>query len=383
MGVRFRGDFLFIHSSVTACWKSAILTTVMASVCCAQSLRQEAETAGLLMGTAVRPSQLSETAYASTLAREFNMVEAEDAMKWWVLRPDRATYDFRQGDELVRFAEARGMKVRGHCLVWGRSNPDWLTQGHFTTRQLSRLLHDHIARVMRHYRGRVFAWDVVNEALDENGEVRDSLWHNQPGIGLPEKGTAYIEQAFRWAHQADPQALLFYNEAEGEGLNRKSDAIYAMIKDFKRRGVPVDGVGLQMHIPALDADLTAIAADLAANIARLTALGVQVHITELDVSLPLDSNGLPRAEDLTRQAEVYRSIVRACLNSPGCTAIQTWGFTDKYSWIGSHSHGARGHALPFDRTYQPKSAYRAVWEELSAGRPASGSRRSDSRMNPH
>jgi endo-1,4-beta-xylanase len=349
------------------CWRIAILAGAMASVCCAQSLRQEAEHAGLLIGTAVRPSQLSEAAYASTLAREFSMVEAEDAMKWRALRPDRATYDFRQGDEVVRFAAAHQMKVRGHCLVWGRDNPDWLTQSHYTTRQLSRLLHEHITRVMKHHAGQVFAWDVVNEALDENGSVRDSLWYNQPGIGLSGKGTAYIERVFRWAHRADPHALLFYNEAEGEGMNRKSDAIYAMVKDFKRRGVPIDGVGLQMHVPTLDKD-TFSTSNLSSNIARLTALGLQVHITELDVSLPLNSGGGPRAEDLTRQAAVYRSIVRACLNNAGCTAIQIWGFTDKYSWIGSHSRGARGQALPFDRAYQPKSAYRAILEELSAGR---------------
>jgi endo-1,4-beta-xylanase len=357
-------------------WWAFVLVAGLASVCCAQSMRQQAESAGLLISTAVRPSQLSETAYASTLAREFSMVEAEDAMKWWVLRPDRATYDFRQGDDLVRFAEAHQMKVRGHCLVWGRDNPDWLTKGHFTTRQLSRLLHQHITRVVKHYAGQVFAWDVVNEALDENGDLRNSLWYNQPGIGLSENGTAYIEQAFRWAHKADPHALLFYNEAEGEGLNRKSDAIYAMVKDFKRRDVPIDGVGLQMHIPRLEADIPALAAEISSNIARLTALGLQVHVTELDVSLPLDSEGRPRPDDLTRQAEVYRSIVRACLNSAGCTAIQTWGFTDKYSWIGSHSHGARGHALLFDRAYQPKPAYGAILEELSAGRSShSGSAR--------
>ena len=217
---------------------------------------------------------------------------------------------------------------------------------------------------MKAYAGQVFAWDVINEALDENGNVRDSLWYDQPGIGFSRHRNAYIEQVFRWAHEADPKALLFYNEAEGEGLNRKSDAIYAMIKDFRSRGVPIHGVGLQMHISLLDADIPAIAA----NIARLTALGVQVHFTELDVSLPLDSSGRVRAEDLTHQAEIYRGIVRACLNSPGCTAIQTWGFTDKYSWIGSHSHGARGQALPFDRAYQPKAAYRAVLEEMLAGR---------------
>ncbi len=334
----------------------------------AQSLRQAGDHDGVLIGTAVRPSQLSETAYASTLAREFNMVEAEDAMKWWVLRPDRATYNFRQGDELVRFAEAHQMKVRGHCLVWGRANPDWLAQGHPTVRQLSRLLHEHITRVMTHYSGQVFAWDVVNEALDENGNVRDSIWYNQPGIGHSGKGTAYIEKVFRWAHKADPHALLFYNEAEGEGLNRKSDAIYAMVRDFRRRGVPIDGVGLQMHVPVLEADIASIADNVSANIARLTALGVQVHITELDVSLRLEPDGVVRAADGAGQEDVYRGIVRACLNSSGCTAIQTWGFTDKYSWIGSHSHHTRGAALPFDKAYQPKPAYRAIWEELSAGR---------------
>jgi endo-1,4-beta-xylanase len=332
----------------------------------APSLRQAAERAGLTVGTAVRAAQLSEPAYASTLEREFNMVQPEDAMKWWVLRPDASTFDFRQGDEIVRFAHAHQMKVRGHCLVWGRQNPPWLEHGHFTPAELSRLLRKHIQTVMSHYAGRVFAWDVINEALDENGNVRDSIWYDQPGIGLARKGTAYIEQVFRWAHRVDPQAMLFFNDAEGEELNRKSDAIYSMVRDFKRRRVPIDGVGLQMHIRKLDVDV----ASLAANIARLTALGIQVHITELDVSLPLDSRGdLLHADDLLRQAEIYRGVVKACLSNPGCTAVQTWGFTDKYSWIGSSSHGTRGWALPFDRTYKPKPAYEAIRDQLIAGRP--------------
>ena len=318
------------------------------------------------MGTAVRSTQLSEPAYAATLVREFNMVEPEDAMKWWVLRPNQKSFDFRQGDELVSLALAHGMKVRGHCLVWGRNNPDWLTQAHFTTQQLSQVLHEHIRRTMQHYAGQVFAWDVVNEALDENGNLRDSIWYNQPGIGFSARKSKYIEQLFRWAHKADPKALLFYNEAEGEGLNRKSDAVYALVRDFRKRGVPIHGVGLQMHVPMLDANMQ----QLAANIARLTALGVQVHITELDVSLPVDSAGRANEDDLNQQANIYRGILRACLNSAGCTAIQTWGFTDKYSWIGSHSHHERGQALPFDRTYRPKAAYRAVLEELVTGRNA-------------
>jgi len=328
------------------------------------TLRQAAGRAGLLIGTAVRPTLFPEAAYSTTLAREFNMVEAEDAMKWWVVRHDPDSFDFREADDVVRFAQAHGMKVRGHCLVWDHNHPDWLAHGQFTPSQLSQLLRDHIDRVMKRYAGQVFAWDVVNEAMDEKGKLRDSIWYNQPGIGLADRGTAYLEQVFRWAREADPHALLFYNEAEGEMLNRKSDAIYEMLKDFKHRGVPIDGVGLQLHVPSLELDPAA----LAANIARLTALGLEVHITELDVSLPVDSEGLARPDDLFRQSQVYREVIHACLQNPGCTAVQTWGFTDNYSWIGGHSHGTRGRALLFDKTYQKKPAYDAVLQELSTGR---------------
>jgi|SRR5579863_426841 len=345
-------------------WRIAILLAVAGAQTSPISLREAADRCGLLVGTAVRPGQFAEAAYAQTLAREYNLVEPEDAMKWWVVRQSADSFNFQQGDEVVRFAQAHGMKVRGHCLVWDRSNPDWLTQGNFTPAQMSDLLRQHITTVMRHYAGQVFAWDVVNEALDEFGEPKNSPWYNQPGIGLSHAGTAYIEQAFRWAREADPQALLFYNEAEGEKLNRKSDAIYAMAADFKRRGVPLDGLGMQMHLSDFDIDVSA----LAKNIARLTALGLQVHITELDVALPVDATGAATAEHLLRQAEVYRKVVRACLDNPGCTAIQTWGFTDKYSWIGSHSRHTQGNALPFTRTYDAKAAYAALLREISSGR---------------
>jgi endo-1,4-beta-xylanase len=340
------------------------LILFLAATAATPSLREVADHAHLLVGAAVRPSLFSEAPYSATLSREFNMVEPEDAMKWWMVRAHADTFDFREGDEVVRFAQAHDMKVRGHCLVWDHNNPEWLTHNHYTPHQLFQVLEEHVATEVKHYAGQVFAWDVVNEALDENGHLRDSPWYDQPGIGLSDKGTAYIEQAFRWAREADPHALLFYNDNGGEGLNRKSDAIYAMVKDFKQRGVPIDGIGLQMHVPNLELDTDAIAV----NIARLTALGVQVHITELDVSLPVNSDGVAAKQDLQRQAEIYRGVARACLQSRGCTAIQTWGFTDKYSWIGSHSHGTRGAALPFDRTYKPKPAYDAMFEEISKGR---------------
>jgi len=331
----------------------------------AQSLRQEADRIGILFGAAVNHRYLDQPAYTETLAREFNMIEAEDAMKWTATRPDANTFDFTAGDALVAFAQAHNMKVRGHNLLWGIHNPKWLDDAHYTPEQLSALMQQHITRVVEHYRGKVFAWDVVNEAFGEFGEVRDSIWYNKPGIGLAGKGAAYVEQAFRWAHAADPQALLFYNEAGADEINRKSDAMFAMVKDFKRRGVPIDGVGLQMHIfdPYVDAK------SVAANMKRFVKLGVQVHITEMDVALPVDSAGnLRDPNDLARQAQIYRWAATACLRQRGCTAFQTWGFTDKYSWIPRYTHGTKGDALILDREYLPKPSYEALHEVFAAQR---------------
>jgi endo-1,4-beta-xylanase len=327
------------------------------------SLREAAQGAGMLIGAAVRPAQLSEEAYAATLAREFNMVEPEDALKWEVVHPKGESFDFSQADKVVDFAIQHGMKVRGHTLVWHRQNPKWLTEEKYTSGELAEILEKHIKTVVGHYRGKIFAWDVVNEAFDElrPGTLRSTIWRDQPGIGI---AYSYIERCFRWAHEADPQALLFYNEAEADEVNPKSDAIYAMVRDFRQRGVPIDGVGLQMHIANLHADV----ASISANIGRFAALGVQVHITEMDVALPVDAGGKARAEDLERQAAIYREIADACLSHRGCTAIQTWGFTDKYSWIGSHSKHTQGAALPFDRDYRAKPAYAALREALEKTR---------------
>jgi len=323
----------------------------------AQSLRKEAQRLGLLVGTAVDPARFSEPLYAEMLASQFNMVEPENAMKWRAAEPARGQFNFTTGDQVVEFAEAHQMKVRGHNLLWGIFNPAWLTEGHFTPDELRSIMKNHIITVVSHYRGKVFAWDVVNEAFDRNGQLKHTLWYDRPGIGLAGQGTAYIAQAFRWAHQADPQALLFYNDYAAEGLNAKSDAIYAMVKDFKRRHVPIDGVGLQMHLM----DLDQIPTSVADNIARLAALGVQVHITEMDVALPIDASGKPlHRADLSRQAKIYGEMATICAEQPGCTAFQTWGFTDKYSWIPHYTKGKKGDALLFDANYRPKPAYRAV-----------------------
>jgi endo-1,4-beta-xylanase len=327
----------------------------------AQTLREKASNAGILIGAAVNVHYLSEAAYTSTLSHEFNLLEPEDAMKWEALRPSETTFDFGDADRIVEFAQAHYMKVRGHNLVWGTHNPEWLTHGGYTSQKLSTLLHNHIRQVVGHFRGKIFAWDVVNEAFDENGKFRNSIWYDRPGIAAG-ASSAYIAQAFRWAHEADSDALLFYNDAEDEELNPKSDAIYTMMKDFRQRGVPIDGVGFQMHIFTLAPNYTSIAN----NFARFEKLGIQIHITEMDVALPVQKDGMvTNPADLERQATVYRRIVKICLQTPACTAVQTWGLTDKYSWLGWATHKTKGAGLLFDHQYHPKPAYKALEEVLS------------------
>lgn len=294
----------------------------------------------VVIGTAVDPAFLNEPGYAETISREFNMVEAENSMKWETIHPAKDVYDFREGDAIVKFAEQNGMVVRGHCLLWNLHVPEWLA----SESKINQVLHDHIDAVVGHYRGRVFAWDVVNEAFSNDGSLKASRWYDG------ETGTAYIARAFEWAHKADPSAKLFYNDFDAEVLNVKSDAIFAMFQDFKRRGIPIHGIGFQTH---LNVDGLSIES-FKANMARFAALGVEIHITELEVSVSKKS--------FPRQAAIYRAVVGACIAERACTAVQVWGFTDKHSWIKA------GNGLLFDGDYKRKPAYAAVGQALSVAR---------------
>jgi endo-1,4-beta-xylanase len=329
-------------------------TLLLAIPLSGQSLRSLADARGIKIGAAVAPSHFSEPAYAATLAREFNQVEPENAMKFGPIHPGPKSYNFDPADAIVEFAQARKMAVRGHTLVWHNQVAAWVKSGNYTPEQLSAILQEHINTVVGRYAGKVYAWDVVNEAFESDGTIRKTIWSESPG---------YIEQALRWAHSADPKALLFYNDFSAEVINRKSDAIYKMAQDFKARGVPLDGIGLQMHVGLRPGALDSISA----NIRRLTDLGLQVQITELDVKLPVDASGVATPEAVEAQAKVYHDIVALCVKNPKCTAIQIWGFTDKYSWIPGSSKGF-GAALPFDANYQPKPAYKAIEEALQSAR---------------
>jgi endo-1,4-beta-xylanase len=312
------------------------------------TLRTLAQARDMRVGAAVAVGPLrGDRNYAEILKREFNMVTAENAMKIEDLHPTKDRYDFRDADAIVAFAQANQMQIRGHTLVWYKDLPAWIRARTYSRDEMLVILRDHIMTVVSHYKGKVVAWDVVNEAFDDNGSLRDSIW-------LRTIGPEYIELAFRWAHEADPNVLLFYNDYGSEGLGPKSDAIYTLLGDFVKRGVPVHGVGLQMH---LSLATPPNAADVAVNIDRLAALGLTVHITELDVDMQGASGSME--EKLTAQARVYRDMATVCLNFSACKAIVTWGVTDRFSWIPG------GTPLLFDRAYRPKPAYYALMEALA------------------
>jgi endo-1,4-beta-xylanase len=342
---------------------AAVLACAMPAAA-ADTLRNLARSAGIRIGAAVDVAVLnSDASYARLLAREFNLVTPENAMKFSVVHPQRDRFDFVQADAMVAFAEAHDMQVNGHVLVWDHQLPDWLTQGNFSPDELKTILHAHIQTLVTRYRGRVASWDVAAEAVGEDGQLRETFWSR--GIG-PD----YLALAFRWAHEADPQARLRYNDYGGEGAGAKADGIYNLMAALRGKGLPIHGVGLQMHTSLRDAPR---AGDVRFNMLRLAALGLETPITEMDVSLPMPAS---RA-DLRAQAALYRDVLQTCLAAPRCHSFSTWGATDRYSWIPEYFPG-QGAALLFDADYRAKSAYyslRRILRTAASGNAKNASRR--------
>lgn len=303
----------------------------------------------IYMGAAIRPEYLDNAKYAETLVKyKFDSLTAENDMKFNRLEPNRGQFTWEGSDKLVAFAQANNMRVRGHTLVWHVEAPNWVNS--LSGTEASAALENHIKTVVGRYKGKIAQWDVVNEALNDDGTLRDTIWRQKIGDD-------YVAKAFQWAREADPNVELYYNEygaesreLDGDGNTAravKSDAVLAMVKDFKARGIPIDGVGHQTHSsgpypgrgPAIEA-----------NIRRLAEAGVKSEITELDAVDIGDDTG---------QANRYKEIAEACKNSGACTGVTTWGLDDGTSWL-----GADRRPLMFDTSYNPKPSYTALIQVL-------------------
>jgi endo-1,4-beta-xylanase len=321
------------------------------------TLRAASLGCGFSIGASADPGWLrTDAEYARILSSQFDMLTPENVMKAGPIHPERDRFEFAPADALVNFAQRHEMRVHGHALVWHNQLPGWLLDRSWTPDEWQCHLESHIRTVVGHFRGNIAAWDVVNEAVADDGSLRDTPW-------LRGLGPAYLESAFRIAHEEDPSARLFYNDYGAEGLGAKSDSVFHLLQRLLDKGIPVRGVGLQMHVtPEEHPPLH----ELAANMERLGRLGLEVHITEMDVRLRQPAD----AKALERQAKLYADVLDVCLGAAHCTALVQWGVADRHSWIPGYFPGW-GQALVFDEEYRPKPAHQALLERLVAG----GSRR--------
>jgi endo-1,4-beta-xylanase len=310
-----------------------------------QPLRALAKARGLEIGTAVRGDHAKRNrAYRQTIAAQFSTVTPENEMKWDAVQPEPGEFAFGPADDIVDRAREAKQKIRGHTLVWHFQLPGWVRK--LGPRDLESAMREHIAQVVRHFRGEVGVWDVVNEPISDRGGLRPSVFMRRLGQG-------YIALAFRLAHEADPDAKLYLNEIGADGINAKSNRLYEVVAALKRDGVPIDGVGFQSH-----ANLDGLPGDFVANLQRFAALGLDIAITEADVGVPLPPDG----QKLERQAGIYDQIVKACL-TVSCKSLTFWGFTDSRSWISETQPGMGAATLLTDKL-QPKPAFGAVQRAL-------------------
>jgi endo-1,4-beta-xylanase len=295
-------------------------------------------------GTSGRLLSSSEPLYAERFKAHFDGMTPEFELKMVGLQPRQGEFTFDAADRLVDGTLALGKGVRGHTLVWHRSLPTWVTGRGWSRDALADVLVTHIRTVAAHYRGRISDWDVVNEALNDDGTWRETIWYQV-------LGEDYVELAFRTAHEAAPEALLYLNDYNAEQINAKSTALLALVKRLRAKGVPIHGMGFQAHVSI---NYNPTREQLRDNLARFEAAGLLTQVTELDVRTA-NAPGLSVQQRLDRQAEIYGAATLACLDSPGCVRVTTWGISDKFA-----TDGATELPLLFDAQYAPKPALSAV-----------------------
>ncbi|KAF1936699.1 glycoside hydrolase [Clathrospora elynae] len=329
----------------------------------APGLGDLAKKAGLkYFGTAVDNVVLDNEKYTSIAFNysEFNQITPANGQKWMYIEPSRNVFNYTLGDQIVDPSKDAGQLRRCHNFLWHNQLPDWLSHGNWTKTALLSVLENHIKHEADYYWGDCYAWDVVNEAFNDDGTLRQDIW-------LQTIGPEYIEHAFRFARKyTSPGTKLYYNDYGIERVNNKSVAIQQMVKDFGKRGVPIDGVGLQAHFTV---GRSPSYTEIRASQQLYTGLGLETALTELDVRIELPDN----ANKTAAQATVYAESVRACVDEKRCVGVTVWDFWDPVSWVPDTFPGW-GDACLWDEGFVRKPAYYAVADML---RKAAGGRKGE------
>lgn len=313
------------------------------------------------------------TEFQRILAAEFSSLTPENDMKWAEVHPEPGVYDFSGADAVVAFARANHQEVRGHTLLWHSQNPQWVIDASagWTCEEARAVLEDHVRTVVGRYAGEIYEWDVANEIFQDDwdaGGVRLRTEANPFLKACADDPVALIGDVFRWAHEADPEAVLFLNDYNAEGINNKTNAYYDLAQELLADGVPLGGFGAQGHLSLM----YGFDESIQANFERFAALGLKVAVTEADVRMPLGEDGEPDAAQIALQAERYDKMLQACLNVPACESFTVWGFDDGRSWVPGVF--PEGYATIMTEDFEKKPAYYALLESLTDATPGKSPR---------
>ncbi|HEX4831807.1 MAG TPA: endo-1,4-beta-xylanase [Trebonia sp.] len=311
-------------------------------------------------GSDMTGNLLSNSTVTQLQAQQFNMVTPGNEMKWDTTEPSNGTFNFSPGDQIVSYAKANGEQVRCHNLVWQSQLPSWVSS--LPASQVQAAMETHITTEAGHFKGECYAWDVVNEPFNGDGSFVADPFYNA-------MGSAYIADALRTAHAADPSAKLYLNDYSIEGENAKSNAMYSLAQSLLAQGVPLNGIGFESHFI-----LGQVPSDMEANMQRFASLGLDVAVTELDdrITLPATS------ANLTQQATDFASVVKDCLGVSRCVGVTQWAVGDADSWVPGTFSG-QGAATMFDQNYSAKPAFTAVQSALAG---SAGSQNTVTVTNP-
>ena len=337
-----------ITTTVAAMATLAIGSTAQAALAPGTPLKTLAQAAGgRYFGSDMTGNLLSQSTVTQLQSQQFNMVTPGNEMKWDTTEPSNGTFNFGPGNQIVSYAQANGERVRCHNLVWQSQLPSWVSS--LPASQVQAAMESHITTEATHYKGECYAWDVVNEPFNGDGSFVSDPFFNAMGSG-------YIADALRTAHAADPNAKLYLNDFNIEGMNAKSNAMFSLAQSLLAQGVPLNGIGFESHFI-----LGQIPSDMQANMQRFANLGLDVAVTELDdrITLPATS------ANLTQQATDFSNVVKDCLGVSRCVGVTQWAVGDADSWVPGAFSG-QGAATMFDQNYNPKPAFTAVQNTLAA-----------------
>ncbi len=355
--MKFRESFIFLIAVfLFACSKSNPTTSPITPVTPPVSLIDTSmyKMMPFPVGASLNVSLMqNNTKYSGVVTKEYNSITAENAMKFKALHPTETSYSWTDADYLISYAQTNSKRVHGHTLVWYTSLPTWVTSFVGDSAAWENLLKTHIQTVVTHFKGKVTSWDVVNEDFEDTGIPRNSIWRQK-------LGNDYVARCFQYANQADPDALLFYNDYGNEYSAAKRTAITNMINGLKARGIPIHGIGMQFHMTYTQTD-----ANISAAITAAASTGLKVHISELDIRLNTGAvPGFTFTSSLAdQQAARYKYVVKTYKAIPATQqfGITTWNVGDGDSWIPSWQN-APDFPLPFNTRYLRKPAYAAIIE---------------------